>query len=95
MGNHDQEESGSIHVHLPTSSNTRNQIVIAMESIEACIIKATAMGNQADILFFTHRNTGPSARTIKAAWDMIIAAAAIILEKGGGSYGGHWQLRPL
>ena len=50
-----------------------------MESIEPCIIKVAAMGNQADRLFFTHRNTGPSACTVKATWNMIIAAVAIIL----------------
>ena len=60
-----------------------------MEAIEPCIIKAAAMGNQADIILFTHRNTGVSARSVKVAWNMIIAAVAIILEKDGGSYGGH------
>ena len=89
MGNHDQEESGSIHALIHSSANNINQIVIAMEAIEACIIQAAAMGNQADILFFTHRNTGASACTGKATWNMIIAAVAIILEKGDGSYGGH------
>ena len=87
-----------IHAFIHSSANIKqqlNQIVIAMGAIEACIIKVAAMGNQADILFFTHRNTGASARTGKATWNMIIAAVAIILEKGGGSYGGHQQLRPL
>ena len=34
-------------------------------------------------------NTAASARNVKAAWDMIIAAVVIMLEKAGGSYGGY------
>ena len=92
MGNHDREESWSIHALIHSSANIEQQLkpdCHSHGSHRAVYHQAAATGNQADVLFFAYRNTGASAGTGKAAWNMVIAAVAIILEKGGGSYGGH------
>ena len=64
MENHNQEESGSIHALIHSSTNIEQLVK------PDCYSHGIHRGVY---LFFTHGNTRASVRTIKAAWNMIIA----------------------
>ena len=64
MGNHDQEESGSIHALIHSSANIEQ--LVKPDYYSHGIHRGV-------YLFFTYRNMSASVRTIKAARNMVIA----------------------